>query len=244
MFLTFDGGSSVHHVIMVQPFPLLFLAVSVWTPAERWAHWAQRAAASAVVGAAVLVNLSVNARHLAIYTRTGGTGHFTDASYRLAPYLAQHPGRRLYAVDWGIANPVMFLGARWNLLVDEIFFSLNAPEDPDHSRAVERLGSLMRDPNNLFLIHSRPRTIFAAPAAAFFSLAEGGIPMRRVAFFEERTGQIVQEVYQYAGADQAQKPKQPKQPLKRSLPAGGVAVDCEGSYARRDEWRIAGFWCA
>ncbi|MBI3693505.1 MAG: glycosyltransferase family 39 protein, partial [Acidobacteria bacterium] len=92
MFVSFDGGASVHHVTILLPFPLLFLAESLWTPAERWPRW--RLAAAAATIAAVAVNVSLNARHLAVYTRTGGTGGFTDAVYRLVPYLAENPGRK------------------------------------------------------------------------------------------------------------------------------------------------------
>ncbi len=199
MFVTFDGGSSVHHVIMVYPFPLLFLAVSLWTLAERWPRL--RFVPLALAAAAILVNLSVNARHLATYTRTGGAGAFTDASYRLFHFLAQQPGRKLYALDWGFSNPLIFLGARENLFVDDIFYSLNNPSGPDHPKEVARLGELLQDPNNIFLLHTPPRTLFPAPAAAFSSLRDGGLPMRRIALFDERTGQTVFEVYQRGNPD-------------------------------------------
>ncbi len=181
MFLTFDGGASVHHVIMLQPFPMLFLAASL--------AGVSRVAAVAAVAAAVVVNFSVNARHLAVYTRTGGTSGFTDAVYRLTPYLAQNPAKQVYALDWGFSNPIMFLGRKWNLHVDDIFFALN------DGREVDRLAGLMRDPQNVFLLHSPQRTLFPAPAKAFFSLADGGIPMRQVAFFEERSGVMAYQVY-------------------------------------------------
>jgi len=199
MFVTFDGGSSVHHVIMVYPFPLLFLAVSLWTPAARWPRL--RVIPLALAAAAILVNLSVNARHLAIYTRTGGTGDFSDASYRLYHFLSQQPGRKLYALDWGFSNPLIFLGARQNLFVDDIFFSLNNPSGPDHAKEVARLRGLMQDPNNIFLLHTPPRTLFPAAATAFHSLSDAGVPMRQIAAFDERTGQPIYEVYESGHPD-------------------------------------------
>jgi hypothetical protein len=194
MFVTFDGGSSVHHVIMVYPFPLLFLAVSLWTPAARWPRL--RWASAALVAAALLVNFSLNARHLAIYTRTGGTGGFSDASYRLLPLLTQHRDRKLYALDWGFSNPVAFLGAADNLLVDDIFFSLNNPGSPDHPREVARLRELMTAPGYIFLLHSPQRTLFPAPTNAFVSLRREGLPVRQLAVFHERTGQAIYEVWE------------------------------------------------
>ena len=196
MFVSFDGGSSGHHVIMLQPFPLLFLAVSQWTPAERWPRLLPQALAVAAALGVITVNLAVNARHLAIYTRTGGTGGFSDAMYRLVPYLARNPERQLYALDWGFSNPVAFLGRRSKLAVDDIFFALNATEDPNYRKEVERLGKLMRDPNNVFLLHSPQRTLLPAPTQQFFALADSGIEMRQVAFFQERWGEMIYEVYQ------------------------------------------------
>jgi len=197
MFFTFDGGSSVHHVIMLQPFPLLFVAVSLWAGVERRSGWVTRRIALAVVAAAVAVNLSLNARHLAVYTRTGGSGGFSDAVYRLAAYLARSPETKLFALDWGFSNPVLFLTGR---PVDDVFFLVNAPDDPKHPKEVAYLAELMRDPNNLFLLHSPQRTLFPAPAAAFYSLVDGGVPMRQVAFFEERSGEMVFEVYRLGEA--------------------------------------------
>ncbi|MBI3667438.1 MAG: glycosyltransferase family 39 protein [Acidobacteria bacterium] len=195
MFVTFDGGASAHHVIMLQPFPLLFLAVSLWMPTEQWPRLRLGFVAVVITLAAVAVNFSVNARQLAIYTRTGGTGGFTDAVYRLVPYLAQNPERRLYALDWGFSNPVAFLGARWKLHVEDLLFSLNNPSDPGYPEQVKRLEALMRDRNNAFLLHSPWRTFFPGPRRAFFSLAESGVEMQRVARFAERSGEEIYEVY-------------------------------------------------
>jgi hypothetical protein len=205
MFVTFEGGASAHHLIMLQPFPLLFLASSLWTPAETAGHAAAlgqalAAAAVAITVAAVAVNFSVNARHLAIYTRTGGTAQFTDAVYRLVPYLAQHPEQKLFAIDWGFSTPVAFVGWRSKLDVDDFFFSLNAPSDPGHAGQVHRLGELMQDPNNVFLLHTPQRTLLPLPAREFFALADGGIAMQQVAYFTERSGEMVYEIYQHAGA--------------------------------------------
>ena len=196
MFFTFEGGASVHHVIMLQPFPMLFLAVSLWTPAERWPRLVPRAAAVLIAAGAAAVNLSVNARHLAIYTRTGGSGGFTDAVYRLVPYLAQHPGWKLYAIDWGFSHPVAFLSERWKLQVDDFFFQILEPQDPGFARNVARLEELMRDPNNVFLLHSPQRTLSPVPAQEFFALVGRGAEMRRIAFFQERSGEMIYEIYQ------------------------------------------------
>lgn len=198
MFFSFGGGGSVNHVIMLQPFPLLFLATSLWIAAERWPRLTLRAAAVLIAGVAIVVNLSFNARHLAIYTRTGGTRGFTDAVYRLVPFLARSPGSGLYALDWGLSNPVMFLGEPWNLRVDDYFFAILEPRDPGHSQWIEGLRELMRDPNNIFLLHSPQRSFYSGPARDFFKLARTGIEMRRIASFQERSGEVAYEVYQHA----------------------------------------------
>ncbi len=203
MFFSRDGGGSAHHVIMMQPFPMLFLAVSLWTPAEKWPSLVPRAAATAVVSAAMAANISLNARHLAVYTRTGGTRAFSDAIYRLVPYLARNPGWKLYAMDWGFSNPVAFLGRRWNLRVDDFFFAVN--DDSESSRInEEQLARLMRDPGNVFLLHSPQRTFFPAPEKKFFALAGGGIPMREIAEFRERSGEVVYRIYRCEAASPAE----------------------------------------
>jgi len=196
MFLTFDGGASAHHLIMLQPFPMIFLAASLWAPARRWPRKPLQAAAVAYVVAAVAVNLSLNARHLAIYTRTGGTGAFTDAVYRLAPYLGERPQRKIYTLDWALGYPLVFAGSRWNLVPEEILGDFPAYV-PDR----EQLAGLMRDPESVFVLHSPQRNYFPGPARQFFSLADSGIAMRQVAFFKERSGEIVYEVYRGGGGE-------------------------------------------
>ncbi|MBI3693504.1 MAG: hypothetical protein HY238_01505 [Acidobacteria bacterium] len=118
----------------------------------------------------------------------------------MVPYLAENRGRKLYAIDWGFSDPVQFVGARWKLNVDDFFFALNTPPGPEHAEAVKKLGELMRDPRNLFLLHSPQRTFYPTPAQEFFALAGSGIEMRPVAVFQERSGEITYEVYQQAGA--------------------------------------------
>ncbi len=202
MFVSREGGGSVHHVIMLQPFLTLFVAVSLWTPVERWPGLVPRMAAASIVAVVIAINLSVNARHLAIYTRTGGSQGFTDAVYRLVPFLAQYPGRKFHALDWGLSNPVLFLGQRWKLDIgDSLAYDLFEPQGPRYARAALRLEGLMRDPNNIFLLHSPQRTYFPAPARLFFQLANAGIEMRQIAFFQERSGEMVYEVYQRGPPD-------------------------------------------
>ncbi len=65
---------------------------------------------------------------------------------------------------------------------------------------MKKLGELMRDPENLFLLHSPKRTFYPIPAREFFALAGSGIEMRPVAVFRERSGEITYEIYQRAAA--------------------------------------------
>ncbi len=206
MFVSYEGGGSVHHVIMLQPFLTLFVAVSLWMPVERWPRLVPRMVAACIVAVTVFINLSVNARHLAIYTRTGGAQGFTDAVYRLVPFLAQYSGRKFYALDWGLSSPMMFLGQRWKLdVADYLAYDLLDPQDPKYARAAPRLEGLMRDPNNIFLLHSPQRTFFSAPARLFFQLANAGIEMRQIAFFQERSGEMAYEIYERGPPDAARK---------------------------------------
>ncbi len=236
MFLSFEGGASAHHVVMLQPFPLLFLAASLWTAAERWPRFPPRAAAVAAALAAVGVNLAVHARQLAIYTRTGGTGGYSDAVYRLVPHLTQQTGRKIYALDWGFSYPVAFLGARWNLRVDDISYSLSNPGDPDHQSAKQHLAELMRHPNNVFLLHSPQRTVFPAPASAFFALLDAGIGMRQEAVFQERSGEVIYEVYR-AGSGGPRDPA--REPIRVEFTPERVAP--EQKYVIRVP-ELAGSW--
>ena len=157
MFPFRAGGSGSHHVVMVYPFPLLFVAASLAATAEKVKL---RLAMPLVVGVAVLWNLSLNARYLAGYAHTGGSRNFTDAIYELAPHMHQNPEQTYYLLDWGISNPLAFLGEPYEIKWEDLSTVYFESEPPETS--AKRMSNLLADPQIRFVVRSQERTEFPA----------------------------------------------------------------------------------
>ena len=95
MALTHDAGTSAHHVILLWPFPILFVSVALASLPWRPIAWA----AAAVM---IAMNLLVLNQYVYQFERDGAGDVFTDALYPLSATLDSYADRTLYVVDWGI----------------------------------------------------------------------------------------------------------------------------------------------
>ncbi len=102
MASTRDAGASVHHTVLLWPFPQLFVAVTL--AAIPW----ERVGALLCLGL-VGLNLLVINQYLLQFERDGADGPFSDAIYSLSTQLSPVPGQMIYVLDWGIQTPLTVL---------------------------------------------------------------------------------------------------------------------------------------
>ncbi len=163
---TVSGLWSTHQFIML-PLPQLVVACAAVWLAEGAAHlvprvmWdASRHATRnlqsmllATVFTCVLVALPfsrdvwVNEQHHATLARTGGTGRFSDAIYKLADWLDANEVHQPVALDWGIEKNLRVLTADRVRPVEIFGFSEQADEG-FRQRAVE----MLQDPNRRYIV--------------------------------------------------------------------------------------------
>ena len=189
MFPLAAGGGSAHHVAMLYPFAIVFAVVSLAGLAERWDV---RRVFVVVTTAAVLVNLSLNARYLAAFAYTGGVGAFSDAVYRLADRAAFEPDYEYHLLDWGMSTPLALLSHGRGLRFEEegrIFYGLD-PEDVQR----ERIEEMLLDPKSRFVVRGEERTIVPRGREVVNGLVGQG-RLRMIAEVHERTGIVGFEVY-------------------------------------------------
>ncbi len=110
-------GGGAHHVILLWPFPCIFVGVALAGVADRVPKLLAHAIVAIVVLIACENTLNTN-EYLADLILNGAVAGWTDASYRLAgamyPYKSQHIG----IVDWGYLNGLrMMYGGDLNLTV-------------------------------------------------------------------------------------------------------------------------------
>jgi cell division protein FtsW (lipid II flippase) len=99
MASTRDAGASLHHTVLLWPFPQLFVAVVISSFRWKWL-------AAAVCIFLVAGNLLVVNQYIAQFERNGADGPFSDAIYPLSSALSEVPGQTVYVLDWGIQFPL------------------------------------------------------------------------------------------------------------------------------------------
>ena len=102
MASTKDAGASVHHTVLLWPFPQLFVAVVIGSIPWRWL-------AGSLCVILVAMNLLVVNQYIAQFERDGADGPYSDAIYPLSTALSEIPGQTIYVLDWGIQFPLDIL---------------------------------------------------------------------------------------------------------------------------------------
>jgi 4-amino-4-deoxy-L-arabinose transferase-like glycosyltransferase len=155
MALTHDAGTSAHHVILLWPFPILFVSVALASLPWRPVAWA----AAAVM---IAMNLLVLNQYLYQFERDGAGDVFTDALYPLSVTLDSYADRTLYVVDWGIYENLNLLHeGRLNFHIAIEPLSADTP-GPDQ---LGEIRDMFGDPGGLILNHVHEHEVFPDRAA-------------------------------------------------------------------------------
>jgi hypothetical protein len=150
MASTHDAGASIHHTVLLWPFPQLFVAVAI--SSIRW-NWL---AASISLLLAVM-NLLVLNQYILQFERNGAEGPFTDAIYPLSASLSDIPGQTIYVLDWGIQFPLDVL--------HDGRLHMNGANEPFMTDTLSDWGRgaasrMFADRNSLFIAHTEKRENF------------------------------------------------------------------------------------
>jgi hypothetical protein len=103
MAINTGTGGGAHHVILLWPFPCIFVGVALGAIADR----ATRPISRALFGLVTLLvcaNLLNTNEYLANLIQNGAVGGWTDAFYRLTRAIYPYRSRQLGIVDWGYLN--------------------------------------------------------------------------------------------------------------------------------------------
>ena len=143
-------GGSVHHTILLWPYPQMVIALSF-------------AAASRRLGRAGLPIVAVVAAAMTFSAvLVGNEYYFVSYSYGAAPAWSEsivtandymknvHPGN-VYCVDWGLLDPLRFLSHGRLHVTSAVEISTPTPTDDDRPRAL----AMIADPGAVFLAHTK-----------------------------------------------------------------------------------------
>jgi hypothetical protein len=129
-----NTGGTIHHAILLWPFPHFLIAVAGRQLGRRFGRFGMRAMTAVLIllaGCNVLL-LNQYVAHLA----TGGTtATFTDAVYPLFDYVSSLGPRHFSAVDWGYADTLCLL-SDGEMEVEDLSFALQSPTIPQSVRSL------------------------------------------------------------------------------------------------------------
>lgn len=147
MAATPKAGTTIHHVILMWPFPHLLMTLAGFEIAKRF----DRRAAFVVVACAALLiagNCILLNRYYARLVTKGPGIVWTDATQTLFAELQSMGAAHVVASDWGYA-PTLCLLSKGKMAVDDISFQLLSTSDENK----EMVLGLLDDSNAVFVAH-------------------------------------------------------------------------------------------
>jgi hypothetical protein len=135
MAVTREAGGSVHHTVLLWPFPQLFLATAL--SAVPW-----RRIAVVLTSCLIAINLLMVNQAVADAERYGAPRNFSDASYGLSRELAAIHPPLVFTLDWGMVDMLAFTQhGRLHLQTAEAPFKTDSPNQ-DQRREIEWIFSI------------------------------------------------------------------------------------------------------
>jgi hypothetical protein len=103
-----NTGGSIHHTILLWPFPAMVVAVSLAAASRRLGRAGIPVVAAAATAMFVSGALVANEYYYVAYS-FGGSPAWSDAIFPLSDYLKRAGSATVYCVDWGMFDPLRYL---------------------------------------------------------------------------------------------------------------------------------------
>ena len=156
MALTAGAGGTVHHIALLWPFPVFFIAIAFAEASRLLARFGKAALALAVMIIAGQ-NLLVYNQHLEQFIRDGGYGSWTDAIFPLADDLRRYNTSKIYITDWGILDSLRLL----NQGGLDLYITFDLLHQPKLGPVeMQTLLAEISDPGHVFVGHITPLEAF------------------------------------------------------------------------------------
>jgi Dolichyl-phosphate-mannose-protein mannosyltransferase len=146
-----NTGGSVHHTILLWPFPQLVIAVS-FAAASRRLGRAGIPALAAVTAVMAISGALVTNEYLYVSYAFGGTPVWSDAILPLSNFLKGIDAGKVHCIDWGMFDSVRYLGHGEVKLADTpdaISKTQLSPADR------EALLHMVAEPDAIFVAHTK-----------------------------------------------------------------------------------------
>jgi len=185
MALNARTGWSVHHIVLLWPFPHLAVAV-MWARAVQKFRRPGRAFYAMLLILVAFSNLIVLNEYYRLMRRNGGGLPWTDAIYPLSGFLKTIPATQIMPIDWGMFDNLRLLSAGT--------LPIRSGVD-DHREAVRQW---LRTPATVFVSHTDAHQIFAGVNRRLDEIArEEGFRREPVQVVADRNGRRIFQIFRY-----------------------------------------------
>jgi hypothetical protein len=188
MLITANAGASVHHVILLWPVTVLFLALSFSEASRRLPAKIALPLLGVVVAFFAASNVLATNEYLAQFVRDGPTQQWTNAIYPLSDDLLRSRYGEVDGIDWGTTVPLEVLD-HGQLPLGFVGVDENAPQE-----ALEKMGK----DGVLFLGHLKELEIYPGVDEKLDKIAAThGMSKQVLKTFPDGNGRPVFELFQY-----------------------------------------------
>jgi hypothetical protein len=211
MAVTRGAGGSVHHTVLLWPFPHLIVAVAAGELSRR-TRWA-----AAPVALIVAANLLVINQYYVQARRNGGANNWSDACFPLTQRLVALKPRAVFLADWGFFDTLRLL-SRGSLRLD---WALEFGND-------RHVAHWLSVPDAVFVAHSPGSESFEGRRAQLLEISERlGYGRELLEVIHDRNGRPRFEIYRFTAPRKspAPAPRAGGEPAKiKERPAAGAAM--------------------
>jgi hypothetical protein len=187
-------GGSVHHTILLWPFPQFVVAVSFAAASKRLG----RAGVPVLAVAAIVMTASavlVGNEYFYVCYTLGGTPAWSDSMVPLADSLKGVRGT-VYCVDWGMLDPLRYL-SHGKLMVAVGDDPIGKPQLTAEDR--EAVLRMLDDPGALFVTHTKDFENFPGRRDKLVNFAaDAGYQRETVTAISDSFGHPAYEVYRFS----------------------------------------------
>jgi 4-amino-4-deoxy-L-arabinose transferase-like glycosyltransferase len=157
MAFTKGTGGASHHVILLWPFPVIFLAIA-FSEASRFIPRFGQPILLGVVALLCVENLLTTNEYLAAFAANGASGGWSDALYRLAGSVEKSETVGWYGlVDWGYLNGLRLLHeGDLPVFIAQVPAAGVTPTDADLAEIRREIES----PDRVFIQHTDDKQMF------------------------------------------------------------------------------------
>ena len=195
MILLPNTGASLHHVLLLWPFPHLLIAVAGAQISYSFGKRGALLAAATLVLLAGRNLLVVNHLYADLVTR-GPSVIWTDAVFPLFRYLDSLPPTKVIAVDWGYSTTLCLL-SDGTMPANDISATLIERSAEDDNW----VAFLMRQPNTIFVGFDGEHEIMPGVRQHLASIAaQAGFRQIVIARIRDRNNRARFDVFRYASS--------------------------------------------